>query len=276
MHEQKDPLKDAWLDNIDWANVNSFKKTKEAGNNKSSGATATATSSGMDVDGGEADSDNEGKIGKGSDDDDESDSDESGRSNDDEASQLSMLKQIVALLRPGETTLSAIKRLGKTASSNSSASSTLSASQRWLKKKQQPQPKASSQADSATPASEEQAKADKAAIEKLTGCANHFIDQGFYGIYEETLEKLNKRIAAMEKSGGGKGAASAFQTVSSFDIFADDLDDSAISAATAATAAAQPSTSKQNNEDSKFDGLLDFVFFSILLLIFFISKKIRH
>lgn len=92
---------------------------------------------------------------------------------------------MVSLLKPGETVIKAIKRFGnsnKLSISNSNTS--LSASQRWCKKN-----KSTDKIDKVD--SEE---IDKESLEKLTGYANHFIDRGFYDIYEETFEKLTHKI----------------------------------------------------------------------------------
>jgi hypothetical protein len=61
-------------------------------------------------------------------------------------------------IKPGETVLKAIKRLGN--SSGGSTSVSLSASQRWSKKKQ---------TSSTETVNSEKAKADKLALETLTG-----------------------------------------------------------------------------------------------------------
>lgn len=87
-------------------------------------------------------------------------------SREDEKSQNELFKNILTHLKPGETVLKAIKRLGNSsAGGSSSAASTsgLSASQRWLKKKQPTNAAASQSVDS------EKVKADKQSLETLTG-----------------------------------------------------------------------------------------------------------
>ncbi len=191
------------MDNIDWANINSFKKNSQ-------GQKSTLEAYKLDDIEKEDDEDQ----------DEDEDEDEYEENSKDEAndleSQIETFKKIIPYLKPGETILRAIKRLGKTAGGSSGSSgsgTTLSASQRWLKKKNQPSE--ASQTSSSNPA-------DKEAVEKLTGFANFFIDRGFYDIYEETYEKLRRKIDESEKSAAGKQE--------SFDIFADEVKEDDIKA----------------------------------------------
>lgn len=192
-------MKDAWLDNIDWANINSFKKserlTKES------------------INGGEEENDAEEDETEEKLEDEEEEEEDEGK---EKSNQNEMLTKILEGLKPGETILKAIKRLGNSSkgAASSSSSSTLSASQRWLKKKQ-PQA-ATSQEESAT------AKADKETLEKLTGYCNYFISQGFYDIYEETYESIKEKLEKPEKKE---------ENDAGFDIFADDVNEDEIKAA---------------------------------------------
>jgi CD2 antigen cytoplasmic tail-binding protein 2 len=144
-------------------------------------------------------------------DEDEEDTDDLMESKNDEKTTIDLFKKIVDYLKPGETVLKAIKRLGSSSSNVSSSSSNLSASQRWLKKKQPQQTASSATIDS------EKLKTDKQALETLTGYANQFIDQGFYDIYEETYEKIQLKLRN-----------SAKQEADSFDIFADNVDENVL------------------------------------------------
>lgn len=228
--KDKDTVKDAWLDNIDWANINSFKKLKPGEEQdklpaKSKPKTSAAAAE-ENAEGDESDS--------SSDDGDEEDK-ESTFSNEEESSQVDVFKKIVEYLRPGESVLRAIKRLGNSSKSapatSGGSTSSLSASQRWLKKKTPTAGAAASQAsDSAS------AAADKVALEKLTGYANHFIDRGFYDIYDETYEKLRYKVKEHEEK-----ATTAKKATKSFDIFADDVDEAQITKA-GADESAKPST----------------------------------
>ncbi len=181
-------MKDAWLDNIDWANVNTFKKMENSANIIY-----------------KLDADEEETS-----DEDENEDDKLNITGQTETSQIETFKQMISYMKPGENVLKAIKRLGNS-SKGSQSVGTMSASQRWLKKK--------NQADQAKSSKETEASlADKAALDKLTGLANHFIDLGFYDIYEETYEKLNYKINEADNKEKNAGK--------SFDIFADDVDES--------------------------------------------------
>ena len=137
---------------------------------------------------------------------------------DNESTQVDTFKKIIPFLKPNETILNAIKRLGKS-NRSSSAVSSLSASQRWLKKKNQ----ASEDSKMETGESSDRS-GDKESLEKLTGFANYFIDQGFYDIYEETPESLLKKVDNFEKRNCRKDTSVAL-AASSFDIFADEVDE---------------------------------------------------
>ena len=204
---QKDTVKDAWLDNIDWADINSFKKLKPEEQDKVE--KSKAKTSADDGEENEADGDE-------SESSDEDEDKESTFSNEEESSQVDVFKKIVEYLKPGETVLRAIKRLGnssKSAPGASGSASSLSASQRWLKKKTPPAQDSGKQTpDSAG------AAADKLALEKLTGYANHFIDRGFYDIYDETYEKLRYKVKEHEEKAAKKEA-------NSFDLFGEELDE---------------------------------------------------
>lgn len=179
-------MQDAWLDNIEWANVNTFK------NKYSLEAEAEEVEETE-----EPLSDNE-----------------STRSQEDNLKQARVFEQILLYLKPGESVLRAIKRLGTAskAAANNESKAGLSASQRWLKKK--------------TPAAligkgdPEEAKKALASLEELTGHANHFIDIGYYDIYEDTFESLKLKLKCNKVE-------------ESIDIFADDLPDEAVASTSA-------------------------------------------
>ena len=141
----------------------------------------------------------------------------------DKTSEIETFKKIIFYLKPGENILKAIKRLGNSSKSEGGSTASLSASQRWLKKKNQPE--ATSKKDSKiTP---ESIKADKEALEKLTGLANYFIDKGYYDIYEETYEKIQNKIDSSNQE--------AKKSADAFDIFADEVDESNIAKSTEAS-----------------------------------------
>jgi CD2 antigen cytoplasmic tail-binding protein 2 len=86
----KDEVKDAWLDNIDWANINSFKRNANLHQKQAES----------------------GEESSGEEDDDNEDEEKEKQDEDGEQSQVEVFKQIMNYLKPGETILKAIKRLG--------------------------------------------------------------------------------------------------------------------------------------------------------------------
>lgn len=196
--KDKDHVNDAWLDNVEWANVNTFK-------NKYSLDTQAPA---------DDESETEEKV-------DLSDNESIHSMEDESNTQMDIFKKILTCLKPGETVLRAIKRLGASSKSNSDTSSKagLSASQRWLKKKTATETKGPL-IDS------EQVKQDMQSLEALTGWANHFIDRGYYDVYEETYEKLVFKI------GSGASGARMEAKVDPFDMFGEDVGDKEVVAGT--------------------------------------------
>ena len=127
----------------------------------------------------------------------------------------SLFEKMLELMKPGETVLKAIKRLGKTSGGQAVAQS---ASQRWSKKKNTSQQSASIN------------EADKKALETLTSLANKFIEMGFYDIYEETYEKLKLKSAPPKKA------------KDEFDMFADEVDEAKLAEERASGAAGSSET----------------------------------
>lgn len=216
--KDKDEIKDAWLDNIDWANINSFKKSDRLTTEKKQ---------------------SEKKNEEGEDDDEEEDDDEKEEDDDEneeedetKGDQTEMFKQIQAYMKPGENILKTIKRLGESSKSStdggSKSTAGLSASERWLKKK-----KTDSAAQDRGQQDPERAKADKEALEKLTGICNHFISRGFYDIYQETYDSIQSKIESSNKP-----ANTAAQS-ESFDIFADEINEKDLTASNPSTSGAQ-------------------------------------
>ena len=158
---------------------------------------------------------------EGSESENDANSQDDNTAKEDEKGQEEMLKKIIVYLRPGETILRAIKRLGQSTSSSGAKASTvgLSASQRWLKKKNQDAN--AQQASSSSSLTAEEITALKESLEKLTGFANYFIDRGFYDIYDETYEKIQKKLENISKLENGEST----QEKKLFDIFADDIDE---------------------------------------------------
>ena len=177
------------MDNIEWANVNTFKDKYS-----------------LDKAKGEGESESEEK-------EEEELLSESESVVDSKEGELEFFKKILTCLKPGETVLTAIKRLGAGVSTDSAVSTAgLSASQRWLKKKKTPAAANQKSGVKERKASGEQVKADMQTLEALTGYANHFIDRGYYDIYEETYEKM-----AFKVNNGVKNEEPEF------DMFADEV-----------------------------------------------------
>ena len=214
---KKDQIGDAWLDGIDWANINSFKRNKD-NNNK------VDDNKPQKMDDGEVKDDDEDDSAS------ENDSQDDDLTKEDEKDQTEMLKKIIVYLKPGETILKAIKRLGQSSSSSGTKTSTvgLSASQRWLKKKNQ-DTNNGQQASSSSSLSVEEMNALKESLDKLTGLANYFIDRGFYDIYDETYEKIQRKLENLSKPDESN------QDKKLFDIFADDIDETELNKPKAST-----------------------------------------
>ena len=104
----------------------------------------------------------------------------------------------------------------------------LSASQRWLKKKNQ-DTNNGQQASSSSSLSVEEMNALKESLDKLTGLANYFIDRGFYDIYDETYEKIQRKLENLSKPDESN------QDKKLFDIFADDIDETELNKPKAST-----------------------------------------
>ncbi|XP_078363184.1 CD2 antigen cytoplasmic tail-binding protein 2-like [Oculina patagonica] len=140
---------------------------------------------------------------------------------DEPAEQINKMKEILGIIKPGETVLKALRRLGGKESGRGKGSS---ASARW-------QPKAKKQkaleADSEHAASQE----DKQTLLKLTELADYLLQTGSFGIYQDTYEKLAHKVKTLEENqkavdeddaleaafrqGGGEGEETVMETESS-------------------------------------------------------------
>ena len=99
---------------------------------------------------------------------------------------LAIQKQILEILRPGETILKALKRLG--------GNKGQTASEKWKK------PKKGSENKMEVEQSEPSADDKKLVVENLTGLADQLIAEGDYSIYDETYERLKLKIEREEKA----------------------------------------------------------------------------
>jgi len=189
--KDKDDIQDAWLDNIDWNNVKTFKKFK---------AEEYRVEAVLQV----ADSMKPSTSKHDEDEGEENEEDEAEEEKEESFQELGLKEknilfmQMLEFMKSGETVLKTIKRLGKTSGGQAVSQS---ASQRWSKKKITNQESASVN------------EADKKALETLTSLANKFIEMGFYDIYEETYEKLVLKTAPPKIA------------EDEFDMFADEVDE---------------------------------------------------
>eukprot|EP00731_Ephydatia_muelleri_P019597 Em0012g422a len=105
---------------------------------------------------------------------------------DKKTDRLAVQKQILEILRPGETILKALKRLG--------GSKVQTASEKWKK------PKKGSEIKMEEEQCEPSAEDKKLVVENLTGLADQLIADGDYSIYDETYERLKLKIQREEKA----------------------------------------------------------------------------
>lgn len=146
---------------------------------------------------------------------------------------------MLELMLPGETVLKALKRLG-------GGKNIQSASQRWKKKKSP---------ESKDTAKEEEEKANKEKLLKLTGLADVLLQHGDHDIYQDTYEKLQfKTKVAEEKESKtktevpeGTGAHEEMDIFADSDIFADG-DKKSTEADRGVTSEAKSGESKKNED----------------------------
>lgn len=136
---------------------------------------------------------------------DENDDDESDEETPLDETQI--YKELLELLKPGETILKALRRLG-------SKGEKLSASQRLKLKKQKVELK------------DVQSEEDKVNFEKLTELANRLISNGNMDAYELTCEKLNFLVTKATKSSEDSRTVipEGIDDDDALDMFADSID----------------------------------------------------
>jgi len=166
---KKDDIKDAWLDDVDWMKVREKSKAE--------------------------------LEKEGNDDDEEDDAQE-------KYNEVSNYKQMVEMMRPGESVAKALRRLGGN-------KGFVSQSQRWKKKK-------------AGAVEDPKEKENKEKMLKLTGLADAILSRsGNMEIYEETYEGIIHKIKADEekKVGPKVSIPEGADEDDALDMFADSLDD---------------------------------------------------
>jgi len=146
--------------------------------------------------------------------------------------QVSLYKEMIEMMKPGETVLKALRRLG----GGKAGCSLSSASQRWKAKRQKQ-----------TDISKESPPANKEHLLKLTGLADRLLSQGNLEIYQDTYEKIcfkikvaddKEKSAGHQLSEGGDGA--------DVDMSSDDKKDTQVAAADSLDMFAEESTKKSD------------------------------
>ncbi|XP_068677889.1 CD2 antigen cytoplasmic tail-binding protein 2-like [Montipora foliosa] len=103
--------------------------------------------------------------------------------------EVKAIKDILEIIKPGETVLKALRRLGGKDSGRGKSSS---ASARW-------QAKAKKQKVSEESGEISTKEGDKESLLKLTELADFLLQKGNFGIYQDTHEKLTYKVKTMEE-----------------------------------------------------------------------------
>ena len=136
--------------------------------------------------------------------------------------QINAVKDILGIILPGETVLNALRRLGGKESGRRKSGKSSSASARWQQKA-----KKQKVIDDRPSTSEE----DKQNLLKLTELADYLLQRGNFSVYQDTYEKLARKVKTLEeqqqetneddaleaafKQGGGEGGDIAKENESS-------------------------------------------------------------
>ena len=177
-------IKDHWMDNIDWVQI------KRTGGNTKRGS-------------------DEAGLGDSSSDDEPEAIDK-----------INIYKEMIALMKPGETVAKSLRRLGGGKAGISAAS----ASQRWkTKRAKSTEGQENKEEDEQKQAEEAQRKAD---MLQLTGHADKLLQHGNLEIYQDSFEKLSFLIKTAEEKVTATRVAipAGTDTDDALDMFADDLD----------------------------------------------------
>jgi len=181
--KKEEVIRDEWLDSLDWV------KIKERGEQAPTNA----------VDNGDSNFEDAEEPGD----------------------QVKAMKDILGLIKPGETVLKALRRLGGKESGRGKSSS---ASARW-------QPKAKKQKVSDDKSEGSISDEDKQSLLKLTELADYLLQRGYFSVYQDTYERIAYKIKTMEekqqeadeddaleaafKQGGGESEDTSKETESS-------------------------------------------------------------
>ena len=110
----------------------------------------------------------------------------------DEIDKTSVMKSILEILKPGETVLKGLKRLGGKTQTQSSAS------RKWAPKRKKVD-ESSENKESVEIGSSETTTENKDLLLKLTGLADDLLQAGVFSVYQDTYEKLAYQIKEIEK-----------------------------------------------------------------------------
>ncbi|XP_074641708.1 CD2 antigen cytoplasmic tail-binding protein 2 homolog [Tubulanus polymorphus] len=194
----KDEIQDNWLDNIDWVKVKQIPKQDETQ-----------------------------KTNK-DDDDDDDDADLP------ELDKLSTYEKILTLVKPGESVMKAIKRLG-----GKKVSAATSASQKWNKKKKK--------ASDGNKVEVDEPGVDKEAMLRLTEYADALMQSGEFDAYSDTYEKISFKLKMLKPP-------KPLDAESELDMFADDFDSKDESKTTSSQSALK--SAEQKPEGSTNDNVM--------------------
>ncbi|EEC13150.1 conserved hypothetical protein [Ixodes scapularis] len=136
---------------------------------------------------------------------------------------LSIYGEMLEVMRPGETVLACIKRLG-----GGKRDSTIN---RWKKKKQEDEPD-----------STEETARNKEQLLRMTELADRVISTGDMDVYQQSFERLS---FLRQPKGEGRGAAPAAAESPSFDMFAEEVDPAKVQ---------EPSSAKEEKKESTSTG----------------------
>ncbi|GAB1608188.1 CD2 antigen cytoplasmic tail-binding protein 2 homolog [Argonauta hians] len=231
--DKQDEIRDNWIDNIDWQYVKHKQALSEA---SSAGMKGRKEGSG---------------VGDSDEDDDDDDDDNSGSSN---SSKCVLYAKMVELMRPGETVLKAIRRLGSSGGSRGRQNNNRN---RWKtrrneegggKKKGGERSEVAGHSGGGGEASNTGQKeqrmegmedttttttTDKEKMLELTGYADRLLTGGDMEVYEMTFEKLNYVLkrgsgvgesSAPHRGGYSGGGGGGDDDDSMLDMFADNID----------------------------------------------------
>lgn len=105
-----------------------------------------------------------------------------------EVDKIATIKSILEILKPGETVLKALKRLGGKTQTQSSAS------MRWKAKR-----KKTEESTEMDKGSETDKSGNKELLLKLTGLADELLQAGMFSVYQDTYEKMAYKVKEMQK-----------------------------------------------------------------------------